>query len=155
MKVNRPSARKDLDTNEKASLAFDQFNRILEELEKKELLPSLIDYINDTVQLIDEIDGTPKDFKKQLKKHQSKMLHTIAKKQKIVTPGYYRNLWMAVGMAGIGMPIGVAFGASMDNMGLLGIGIPIGLAIGIAIGTSMDKKAEEEGRQIGVTIKHY
>ena len=155
MKVNRLSARKDLETSEKASSAFNQFNHILEELEKKELPTSLIENINDTVQLIDGFDGTPKEFKKQLKKHQSKMLHAIAKQQKIVTPGYYRNLWMAVGMAGIGMPIGVAFGASMDNMGLLGIGLPIGLAIGIAIGASMDKKAEEEGRQIGVTIKHH
>lgn len=32
--------------------------------------------------------------------------------------------------------------------------IPIGLAIGMAVGTGMDKKALEEGRQIDLEIKY-
>lgn len=155
MKVARLMPRKDLEVKEKASLALKQFNQILEEFEKRDLPASMIEYINGVVRKIDETAGPAKKYKKELKKHQSKMLNKVAKELKIVTPGYYRNLWMAVGMAGIGMPMGVAFGAATDNMGLLGIGLPIGLAIGVGIGAGMDKKAKEEGRQIGMTIKHY
>jgi len=37
---------------------------------------------------------------------------------------------------------------------ILGIGFPIGLALGMAVGTGMDKKAFEEGRQIDLEIKY-
>jgi hypothetical protein len=57
-------------------------------------------------------------------------------------------------MAGFGIPIGVAFGASLGNMAFLGIGLPIGLATGIAVGSGMDKKAFEEGRRLDVEIKY-
>jgi hypothetical protein len=57
-------------------------------------------------------------------------------------------------MSAIGLPLGVAFGVSVGNLGLLGLGLPIGMAIGIAIGTAMDKKALQEGRQLNVEIKH-
>jgi hypothetical protein len=39
-------------------------------------------------------------------------------------------------------------------MGLLAIGLPIGMGIGIAVGTSMDKKAMNEGRQLDIEIKN-
>lgn len=48
--------------------------------------------------------------------------------------------------------MGVAFGASSDNMAFISIGIPVGMAIGIAIGSGMDKKAKEEGRQLALEV---
>lgn len=62
-------------------------------------------------------------------------------------------MWLAVGMAAIGIPFGVVFGISLDNMSFLGIGIPIGMGIGIAIGTAMDKKARDEGRQLDLEVE--
>ncbi|MBT8222071.1 MAG: hypothetical protein KJN96_02760 [Eudoraea sp.] len=59
---------------------------------------------------------------------------------------------MALGMAVFGVPMGVAFGAALDNMAFLGIGIPIGMAIGIAIGTAMDEQAKKEGRQLDIDL---
>jgi len=35
----------------------------------------------------------------------------------------------------------------------MAIGLPIGLGFGAALGSSMDKKAMEEGRQIDVELK--
>jgi hypothetical protein len=61
---------------------------------------------------------------------------------------------MAIGMSAFGIPLGVAFGTSLGNMGLLGIGIPIGMVIGMAIGSGMDKKAFEEGRQLDLEMKY-
>jgi len=63
-----------------------------------------------------------------------------------------RVLLLAVGMAVFGIPIGAALGASFRNMAFLALGVPIGMAIGIAVGTGMDKKAFEEGRQIDMEI---
>ncbi len=55
---------------------------------------------------------------------------------------------MSLGMAAFGLPLGVVFGSSTGNMGLLGIGLPIGMVIGMGVGSKMDKKAFEEGRQL-------
>ena len=48
----------------------------------------------------------------------------------------------------------VAFGTSIGNMGLLGIGLPIGMVIGMAVGSGMDKKAVESGKQLDLEIKY-
>ena len=61
---------------------------------------------------------------------------------------------MVVGMSAFGLPIGVAIGLSIGNIGLLGIGLPIGMGIGIIVGRLMDKKALAEGRQLDVEIKY-
>jgi hypothetical protein len=69
-----------------------------------------------------------------------------------VPKNHYRNVWLALGIAAFGVPLGVVFGASLGNMGYLAIGIPFGLSIGLAIGTGLDKKAADEGRQLDVEI---
>jgi len=79
----------------------------------------------------------------------------LEKELKIVPKGYYQNLWIALGICVFGLPIGVVFGTSLDNMGLLGIGLPIGVAIGYVLGSRMDKKASEEGRQLDVKTTYY
>ena len=95
-----------------------------------------------------------KELRKQIKNTQSGIIKLIEKEHKLVTKNHYRNTWLVVGMAVFGIPLGVAFGASLGNMAFLGIGLPIGMAIGSAVGTAMDKKAFEEGRQIDLEIKH-
>ena len=52
-----------------------------------------------------------------------------------------------------GIPIGAAFGLSLNNMAFLGIGLPIGMSIGLAMGARMDNKAKEEGRQLDIELK--
>ena len=78
----------------------------------------------------------------------------IEKEHKLVTKNHYRNTWLANGMTVFGLPIGVVFGTSLDNMGFLGIGLPLGMAIGMAVGNSMDEKAFESGKQLDVEIKY-
>ena len=62
--------------------------------------------------------------------------------------GYYGRLWMILGYAMFGVPLGVCMGAVLDNMGLMGAFMPIGMAIGLFFGSLLDKKAKQEGRQI-------
>ena len=73
---------------------------------------------------------------------------------KLVPKFYYRNLWMVLGMSAFGIPLGVAFSMSIKNMAFIGIGLPIGMAIGMIVGTNMDKKAFDEGRQLDVVLKN-
>ena len=93
-------------------------------------------------------------FKRQLIKKQTQIVKLLEKEHKLVSKNYYRNLWMILGMSAIGLPIGVAFGVSIGNMGLLVIGLPIGMVIGLALGSGMDKKALKEGRQLNIELKN-
>lgn len=137
----------------KLQTAYAQFNTLLAFLKKEKLSPEMVLFINKG---IDEINGaihSEKELKKQLRKTQTCLLNKMEKDLKLVTKNHYRNLWMAVGMAAFGIPMGIIFGASLGNMGFIGIGLPIGMVIGIAVGTSMDKKALEEGRQLDLELK--
>lgn len=71
----------------------------------------------------------------------------IEKELHLVTKNHYRNTWFILGML-----IGVALGSA--NTSLLAVGIPLGFTIGIAIGTSKDKKAKDNGLQLDIEIKN-
>ena len=89
-----------------------------------------------------------------LLKKQTKIIKSLEKEFKIVTKNYYRKVWVALGMAAFGIPLGVVFGAILGNMAFLGIGLPIGMVIGIAVGSGLDKKALDENRQLDVELKY-
>ena len=92
----------------------------------------------------------PKALKKGIWKVFTGLQNQLRSEYNLVTPDFYRNLWLGLGMAALGIPFGVAFSAALGNFAFIGIGLPIGLAMGIAIGTSLDKKAKNEGRVLEV-----
>lgn len=138
----------------KLSKIQNQFERLIEELKKKNLSDNLVQFINSKIEEINSIKDSKKKLKNQIKKNQSKIITQVEKERKIVPKNYYRNTWLALGISVFGIPMGVAFGTSLGNMGYIGIGLPIGMAIGIAIGTGKDKKALDEGRQLDFEIKY-
>lgn len=97
--------------------------------------------------------STDPTFARAIKKKENNILRYLEKKHKVVPIHYYRKLWLVLGMTSFGLPIGVAIGMSVGNIGLLGVGLPIGMAIGFAVGARLDKKALEEGRQLPLEIK--
>ena len=139
--------------DEKLNSSYAQFGELLGELNNKELPQDVIESIN---QDVEEINGSAflgKDLRGLVSKKQKKIISQVEKRVKIVPKNYYRNLWLALGMTSFGLPIGVAIGLSTGNMGLLAIGLPIGLALGVIVGSRLDKKAFDEGRQLQVDIK--
>ena len=138
----------------KLNNVYGQFKTLISELRKKVLPDNIADSINADINAINASTVTGNDLKKIIKQKQTTIIKLVEKELKIVPKAYYRNLWLAVGMSAFGLPIGVIFGLSMGNIGLLAIGLPIGMAIGIGVGTSMDKKAAAEGRQLDVEIKY-
>ena len=155
MEINALNKIPGIDQNTKLFKAFSQFDDVLAELKKKELPKEIIFSINNTIEGIITFKGPEKEFKKHIRKAQSGIMKLIEKKLKIVPRNHYRNIWFVLGMSAFGIPIGIVLGASQGNNGMLGAGLPIGMVIGIAVGTSMDKKAFREGRQLDLEIKRY
>jgi hypothetical protein len=154
MEIKELNKRPSIDQNKKLISAYAQFDKLLTELKKKELPKEIVKHINNGIDQINSFSEPKKELRKQIRKTQSGILKLIEKELKLVTKNHYRNTWLAVGMAAFGIPLGVAFGTSIGNMGLLGIGLPIGMVIGMALGSDMDKKAVESGRQLDLEIKY-
>lgn len=115
---------------------------------------AIVEEINSNVEEINSIADSGRTLRKKVREKQTRIIRTLEKELKIVPKNYYRNIWMALGMAAFGIPLGVVFRMSLDNMAFLGIGLPIGLAIGLGVGAEMDKKAFREGQQLDIEIKN-
>lgn len=142
----------DFENNKKLRNRYTTFKKLVSLLQKEELPPEVIEKINSSLDEINQHPTQDKSLSKLISRNQRKVLKVLEKELKIVPKNYYRNLWMALGMAAFGIPMGAAFGAAMGNMAFLGIGIPIGMGIGLAFGASMDQKAADEGRQLNIEI---
>ncbi len=153
MEIKKIKKRPDIEQHKKLTNKYIDFEKLISELNKKEIPPEIVNSINQDIEEINSFVGSNNELLKRLRKAQSKIIILIEKEVKLVTKNHYRNKWMAVGMAAFGIPFGAAFGAISGNMAFIGIGIPIGMAIGIAIGTAMDKKAFENGNQLDVEMR--
>ncbi|WP_373722504.1 hypothetical protein [Bacteroides heparinolyticus] len=153
MKLNKLKHRPD-DEDLKLNEIFSQFTKLLIELEKREIPDEIVISINKDIDEINSITNIGNELKKQIKQRLQRIIKLLERNLKLVPRNYYRNMWMALGMAVFGIPMGVAFGTSLGNMAYLAIGLPIGLAIGLGVGEGMDKKALKEGRQLDIEIKY-
>ncbi|RQP14550.1 MAG: hypothetical protein EAS48_01330 [Chryseobacterium sp.] len=133
--------------------AVNEFNTLLQELRKKNLSGSVEREINRAVRELNASTDGKTTFNKLLKQRRFAIVRLVEKEHKIVPKGYYRKLWLSLGMAAFGLPLGVAFGTALHNTAYIALGLPLGLAIGSGIGRRMDKKAAEEGRQLNIELK--
>lgn len=130
---------------------YDRLVQLNDILKTKDLSDQTISELNKEYQVIlNGSNNTPKEFKKTLQKKTYTIFKTIEKNHKLVPKNYYRNQWLALGMAMFGVPFGMVFGMALGNLAFLGIGIPIGMLFGIAIGDSKDKEAFKKGFQIDI-----
>ena len=153
MEIKELNKRPNIEQNIKLSRKFFQFEKLIDELKKKELPNEIITSINNDIDWINSISDSEIELRKQIKRAQSGILKLVEKELKFVPKNHYRNTWLAIGLA-LGVAFGSAFGSSTGNTSLLGLGIPLGMVIGIAIGTTMDKKAKDDGKQLDLEIKY-
>lgn len=146
--------RHDLVQNSAEARLYLQLGELLKQLSSKDLPTTVTEKINKHISVLNNGNFEGRDLKKTVKRQQTEILKFVEKELKIVPKNYYRNLWLALGMSAFGLPLGVAFGLSIGNMGLMALGLPIGMVIGVAVGSSMDKKALERGRQLDIEIKY-
>ncbi|MFY0483174.1 hypothetical protein ACI6PS_11255 [Flavobacterium sp. PLA-1-15] len=140
--------------NSSENPVYAQLGALLQELEKKTLSDEVVRSINQDIEELNSTSASGSSLEKLAKQKQTNIVKLVEKHHKIVPQNYYRNIWLAVGMSAIGLPIGTLFGLLMGNMALLAIGLPIGMGIGVVVGTNMDKKAAAEGRQLDIELKH-
>jgi hypothetical protein len=132
--------------------SYKDLESLLDELRSRSLNEEVVTDINKKIDEMNSFRGNEKEYTKQLKKTQQSILYILHQKIQIVPQNYYRNMWMGLGMAVFGIPMGTALGLIMENMAFIGAGIAIGVPLGLAIGTSLDKKAEKEGRQLSFEL---
>lgn len=154
MKISALKKRPGIEGNTKLKNLYSQFGQLLKELRQKNLTDTLVESINSEINHLNSLDNSVPNLRGTIIKIQTKTLRLVEKETKIVPKSYYRNLWTALGMVTFGLPIGVAIGLSLKNMGLLAIGLPIGLVLGILVGNALDKKALKEGRQLEIDIRY-
>jgi hypothetical protein len=154
MKIVELNQNIELEKNAKVKELYFQFEKLLIELRKKELPDGVVLSINKEVEDLNTTSCSGSELRKILKEKQTRIIKLLEKELKLVPKNYYRNIWLALGMGAFGLPIGVAFASIIGNLAFLGIGLPIGMSIGVAVGTGLDKKAFNEGRQIDLEIKH-
>lgn len=154
MEIKELDSRQDSFADDKLTKIYTQFIGLHSELRKRELPENIVISVNLCVDKINSSTLTGKQLTKLIKQEQNSILIQIEKELKVVPKNYYRNLWVVLGMTAFGLPIGVSFGLSLGNIGLLGLGFPIGMAIGLAVGSNLDKKALNEGRQLNIEFKN-
>ncbi len=140
--------------NTKVLSRYHQLGELLKALEKRELPNEIVDFINQHIELLNSISDSEKYFAKTIKEKENEIIKHIEKKINLVPKNYYRKRWLALGIGAFGLPIGVTIGSVSGNMGVLGAGLPIGLGIGSVVGSNMDKKAFNEGRQLDFEINY-
>ena len=116
-------------------------------LDKASLPENAQEAVNQRIETINSFDGREKDYRKALATARHNILSYLEKEHKLVPKNHYQKTWLALGLAAFGVPLGVAMGAALGNMALMGIGIAMGIPIGLAVGAGQDKKAKQEGRQ--------
>ncbi|WP_417886068.1 hypothetical protein [Zunongwangia sp.] len=152
--MKKLTPRPDIGQHKKAYKAFSRFMQFLDVINQEERIEDLASDVEEKINTeIEKVNTVPlKKLNSQTRKSQIKILQIIEKELKLVPKDYYRNTWLGFGIGAFGIPIGVAIGIALDNMGYLGIGLPIGLAIGLLIGIAKDKKAAKEGRQLKMGV---
>ena len=132
----------------KLTKKFTSLSNLIFEVGKHSLPDEMVEQINRQIDEIAEFPGSTMETLKKLDAFQKDLLLKLKNDFRLLPKNHHRNQWMSLGMASFGIPIGVTFGLMMDNLGLLGIGLPIGMSLGIAVGTSLDQKVKNEGRQL-------
>ncbi|WP_010232395.1 hypothetical protein [Gillisia marina] len=126
--------------------------KLFQELQHRELPPEVIVELNTEISRLNAVLDTHIKLFFYIKLVKKKVLKTLLEDLEIVPKNYYRNLWLALGMSVFGLPLGVVFSSIFDNTAFIGIGLPIGMIVGLAFGTTLDKKAEENNRQLELEI---
>ncbi len=131
---------------------YADFGRLISEMQKKYIPSDVIILINQEIEEINFFTGPEEELLKALRKAKSRILALIGKELDLVAKNHYRNIWRVLGMIAFGIPLGLTFGASFGNMALLALGLPLGLIFGMIVGSSLDKKAYDNGKQLDIVL---
>ncbi|SFB47221.1 hypothetical protein [Algoriphagus aquimarinus] len=148
MSISTLSPSPSFNSNPKLAKAVQKLNALLDAVGQKGIPLTIEIQINEIVAGVNNFSGTDPQLIKQITAAQAAILKLLEKETGFVSKNHFQLQWLALGMAAFGIPMGVVFGAVLDNMAFIGIGLPIGMAIGIAVGTAKDAEASKQGKQL-------
>jgi hypothetical protein len=134
----------------KAAKEWSRMEKLRGALEGRTLSDETENLINAELGIVNQVDTEDRGAPRLIAGSYQNVIGILEKRENLVAPNHYQSRWMAMGMAIFGVPLGVAFGAALENTAFIGIGLPIGLSFGLAIGSGMDRKAAQEGRQLDI-----
>ncbi len=149
MKLKSLNDRSDLQGRRLLTKRFAQYQKLIAELNQRELPDSIRGFINQKTDFLIAVPNDDNRFGKYLRSALVQIIDMLERDVQLVPKNHYQNKYLALGLV-FGVPLGFIFATILDQMAFIGIGLPIGMSIGIAIGASMDKKAAREGRQLEV-----
>ena len=150
MKINNCLEKAETLNNKKLTDAYKKINLLVDELNKKDIPDELVSSINTTIKDIDTFEGLEKKLMKTINKTYSNVCNMVNKELGIVGKNYYLVIWMLIGMAVFGIPLGFMFSYMLGNYAFIGLGFSMGMPLGFAIGFYKDKMAAKENRQIDI-----
>ena len=153
MEIKEVNKRPISEQNKRLNRRFVQFEKLISELRSRSIPNEIVNAINTDIEQINVFPNSEKDFRRLLKKTQSRILKLVDKELKLVPVNHYRNNFMGIGIA-MGVALGAALGSSSGNSSMISIGIPIGMVIGMAILSSKYKKEKENGLQLDLEIRY-
>ena len=133
-------------------LAVKRFDQLLQEVHRMELPPEVIVELNTELEKLELLSAFDKKFFKQLKKSKAVLLTILYQEVRVVSKNHYRDLWIALGLFAIGIPLGIFLMFFLNGSSAIAIGIALGSAMGIVIGNNLDRQAEAEGRQMTIRL---
>ena len=91
----------------KEYMRYQQFQKLVIELQRRELPSAIVEFINDHIQLVNHAIDKRLTLKKQIRSAQRAIVKLLEKELKLVLKGYYRHVWMVLGMVIFGVPVGI------------------------------------------------
>ena len=113
MQLTKLIWRKNDVSDTKKKKVFAKFVLLLEEINRREILPTTTEKLNAPIDALSSM--RKKEFNASLTKTLDTILRILFREEKIVPAGHYKMLWVSIGMAAFGIPMGVAFSVSLNN----------------------------------------
>ncbi len=139
-------------TDIRAAVACDQMRDILKDLRERSLPGRVVDRVNLLVADMNDAIAADHVDRKRMERNVRQLLRLLEKEVELVPRNHHSNLWRGLGIAVFGVPLGLAVGSSVGEIGLVGLGLPVGVVFGTAVGILLDRKAHREGRQLDVEM---
>ncbi len=129
--------------NAKLYALAEKFNKLLSDLEQRDIPAAVRSKITEEIQQFEASDGNDSELLKSLSKSYNHLLTLVRTELGLHKKGHYQTLGIATGM-----PLGLLLG--MFTPIPFAMGPAIGLLFGLIFGGQLDAKVKKEGKQLNI-----
>jgi hypothetical protein len=141
-----------MDDERRASRSYRRLRTLLSALSERHLPDEVVGALNAEIDRLNSIAETGPVADRVVRRSFIRIVKVVSRKLNLVPQHYHRAVWIGNGIGVFGIPFGVVGGVVVGSMTFLAISIPLGVSLGMLIGTRMDRRAADEGRQLPVRL---